>query len=215
MLLLLGSFMACKKNNVTPEPVKEPFEIKQYVLVKKETTSSGWVKNIQLTSFEAQGKCTIFTELGTIPDNGFNYRYENGILKLYYDLSIQNEIKIENNSIVSTTVNGPGVSFHLIKIPAENMFNGNTYAGGWRSEGSNLTFIASLKFTDTHFSEASLNLPIPDKTYELFKNILAYKRDVPNKVTSIWLWSDGKLEGYRSNYSGNTTNRVTGTFTKQ
>lgn len=214
-LLLLLAFMACKKDKVTLEPVEEPFDIKQYVLVTKNTNSSGWVSDIQLRTFEAQGKCIIFTELGVIPEDGFTYIYDNGDLKLYYGSGLKNELKIENNMITSATDNAAGRSYKLIKKPTDNPLNGNTYAGGWRSEGSLLTTIASLKFTDTQYSEASINLPVPNKTYELFKNIAAYKEDVANKVYTLWLLSDGKLEGYRSTYSNNTRNRVTGTFTKQ
>ncbi len=213
--MLLVSFMACKKNNVAPEPAEEPFDIKQYVLVTKETNSNGWVTRIQLRTFEAQGKCILFTELGLIPDDGFTYGYENGVLKLYYGPGLKNELKIENNRITSATENVAGRSYQLIKKPTDNPLNGNTYAGGWKSEGSLVTVVASLKFTDTHYSEASINLPVPNKTYELFKNIAAYKEDVTNSIYTLWLLSDGKLEGYRSTYRGNTSTRVTGTFTKR
>lgn len=204
-------FASCKKDKVGPDQAAEPFDVRQYVIVTKELNSSGWVNNIRLTSFEAQSKCIIFTELGVIPDDGYTYGYDNGVLKLYYDLGLQYELKIEDKIITS---NVSRRSFKLIKIPAENSLNGNTYAGGWKSEGSLLTTIASLKFTDTHYSEASINLPAPNKTYELFKNIAAYKYDVTDKVASLWLVLDGKLEGYRSFYNNNG-NRVAGTFTKQ
>lgn len=215
LLLLLLSFMACKKDKATPEPVEEPLDIKQYVLVTKNTNSSGWVTDIQLRTFEAQGKCVIFNESGPIPDNGFTYSYDKGILKLFYDGRLNHELKIENSAIKSTTDNAVGRSYKLIKIPSDNPLNGNIYSGGWKSEGSLLTVVASLKFTDTHFSEASINLPVPNKTYELIKNIAAYKKDVTNEVLTLWVLSDGNLEGYRTYYGNNNSNRVTGTFTKQ
>jgi len=214
LLLLLVSFMACKKDKAAPESVEEPFDIKQYVLVTKNANSSGWVTDIQLRTFEAQGKCIIFSELGIIPEDGFTYSYDNGVLKLYYGQGLKNELKIENNTIKSATENVAGRSYNLIKKPTENPLDGNTYAGGWKSEGSLVISVASLKFTDTQYSEASINLPLPNKTYELFKNIAAYKKDLTNNVYTLWLLSDGKLEGYRSTYSNNTRNRVTGTFTK-
>lgn len=215
LLLLLLGFMACKKDKATPEPVEEPLDIKQYVLVTKNTNSSGWVTDIQLRTFEAQGKCVIFNESGPIPDNGFTYSYDKGILKLFYDGRLNHELKIENSAIKSTTDNAVGRSYKLIKIPSDNPLNGNIYSGGWKSEGSLLTVVASLKFTDTHFSEASINLPVPNKTYELIKNIAAYKKDVTNEVLTLWVLSDGNLEGYRTYYGNNNSNRVTGTFTKQ
>jgi hypothetical protein len=214
-LLLLLSFMACKKDKVAPEPVEEPFEIRQFVLVTKETKSNGWVDDIRLRTFDAQGKCIIFTETGAIPDNGFSYSYDNGVLKLFYDGRLNNELKIENKIITSSTASAAGRSFKLIKIPKDNPLNGNTYAGGWKAEGSLLTTIASLKFSDTHYSEASINLPEPNKTYELIKNIAAYKKDVTNEVLTLWVLSDGILEGYRTYYGNNNSNRVTGTFTKK
>lgn len=215
VLLLLTSFMACKKDKVTPESVEEPFEIKQYVLVTKNTNINGWVTNIDLTSFEAQNQCRIFTELSEIPDKGFTYKFENGLLQLFYDGRLKNEITIENNTIKSTTDNTPGVSFKLIKIPKDNPFNGNTYAGGWKTEGSNLTYVASLKFTDTHYSEASINLPEPNKTYDLIKYIAVRDHDAVKNVYTLWVMIDEKLEGYRSTYNNNVRNRVTGTFTKK
>jgi len=215
LLLLLVSVMACKKDNASPEPVEEPFDIKQYVLVTKNANSSGWVTDIQLRTFEAQGKCIIFAELGIIPDDGFTYSYDSGVLKLYYGPGLKNELKIENNAITSATENVAGRSYTLIKKPTDNPLNGNTYAGGWKSEGSLVISVASLQFTDTQYSEASINLPLPNKTYELFKNIAAYKKDVTNNAYTLWLLSDGKLEGYRSTYINNTRNRVTGTFTKR
>ena len=215
LLLLFLSFTACKKDKIAPEPPEEPFNIRQYVLVTKETNSNGWVNNIQLRTFEAQGRCTIFGELGVIPDNGFTYSYDKGILKLFYDGRLNHELKIENNAVKSTTDNAAGRSYKLIKIPSDNPLNGNIYSGGWKSEGSLLTVVASLKFTDTNFSEASINLPVPDKTYELIKNIAAYKKDVTNEVLTLWVLSDGNLEGYRTYYGNNNPNRVTGTFTKQ
>ncbi len=209
--------MACKKNSaVTPEPtepIEEPFDVKQYVLVTRETNPGGWVRNIQLRSFEAQGKCIIFNEGGDIPDNGFTYSYDNGILKLFYGAQLQNELKIENKTIALATASVAGRSFKLIKIPAENPLKENTYSGGWKSEGSLLTTIASVKFTDTHYSEASINLPVPNKTYALFKNIAAFKYNATDRVTSLWVLSDGKLEGYRKYYNSNS--RMTGTFTRQ
>ena len=217
MLLLFLSLLACKKDNaVTPEaidPIEETFDIKQFVLVTRQTNAEGWVRDIQLRSFEAQSKCIIFGEGGDIPDNGFTYSYDKGILRLFYDLQLKNELKIENNTITSATVGVAGSSFKLIKIPADNALKGNTYAGGWKSQGSLLTTIASIQFTDTHYSEASINLPLPDKTYELFKNVAAFKYNATDKVTTLWLLSEGRLEGYRKYYNSNS--RVTGTFTKK
>ena len=213
MLVLLMSFIACKKDSVAPQQKNEPFDIRKYVLVTKKTNSSGWVEDIRLTSFEAQSKSIIFTEGGNIPDDGFNYSYDNGILKLFYGLSLQNELKIENKNITSTTESVAGKFYKLIEIPTDNPLNGNTYAGGWKAEGSLVTTVASLKFTDTHYSEASFNLPVPNKTYALFKNIAAFKYDATDRVMSFWLFSDGKVEGYRKYYT--TNNRVTGTFIKQ
>lgn len=211
MSILLG----CKKDGVAPQATETPFDIRQYVLVKKESNNSGWVTNIQLTTFEAQSKCTVFTELGALADNGYNYQYENGTLKLFYGNSLKNEIRIENNAIKSTTVNTPGASFKLIKVPKDNPLNGNTYSGGWKAEGSNLTYIASLKFTDSHYSEAAINLPEPNKSYNLFKYTAVYEPDVAKDVYTLWVVIDDKLEGYRTTYNGNTKNRVTGVFIKK
>ena len=71
--------------------------------------------------------------------------------------------------------------------------------------------MASLKFTDTHYSEASINLPVPNKEYTLIRNIAA--QSYIDGIGSIWLLDDGKLEGTRINV--NTMSESTGTFTKQ
>jgi len=212
MLLLLVSSIACKKDSVAPQETKEPFDIRQYVLVTRQTNNNNWVVNISVKSFEAQNKSIVFNEGGQIPDNGFTYSYADGVLKLLYDGRVNSELKIENNLIASKKLSGITTSYQLIKIPAENQLNGNTYNGGWKSEGSLLTSVASVKFTDTHYSEASINLPPPNKTYQLFKNIAAYSYDVTNRVDSFWVLSDGKLEGYRQ--YGNSNTSVNGTFSK-
>ena len=204
---------SCKKKAaIAPETKAEALDIREYVLVTRETNSNNWVVNINLRSFEAQSKSIVFNEGGRIPDNGFTYSYENGVLKLFYDGRLNQELKIENKTIAPKKLSGITTSYQLIKIPTENPFNGTTYSGGWKSEGSLLTTVATLKFTDTHYSEASLNIPVPNKTYELFKNLAAYKNDLTNNVKTVWLLSDGKMEGYRKYNSGNS---VTGTFSKQ
>lgn len=211
-LLLAVSFIACKKDSVAPKEIKEPFDIRQHVLVTRQTSNNNWVVSISVTSFEAQSKSIVFNEGGQIPDNGFTYSYTDGILKLLYDGRVNSELKIENNLIASKKLSGITTSYQLVKIPAENQFNGNTFNGGWKSEGSLLTTVASVKFTDTHYSEASINLPPPNKTYQLFKNIAAYSYDVTNRVDSFWVLSDGKLKGYRQ--YGNSNTSVNGTFSK-
>lgn len=212
MLLLLVSFIACKKDSVAPQEIDGSFEIRQYVLVTRETNNNNWLVNITVTSFEAQSKSIVFNEGGQIPDNGFTYSYADGILKLLYDGRVNSELRIENNLIASKKLSGITISYQLIKIPNENQFNGNTYNGGWKSEGSLITSIASLKFTDTQYGETSINVPVPNKTYQLFKNIAAYSYDINNRVKSFWVLSDGKLEGYRKYYNSNTS--VNGTFSK-
>lgn len=209
MLLLLVSLIACKKDKT--QPIEEPFDIRQYVLVTRETNNNNWVVNISLRSFEAQSKSMVFNEGGQIPDNGFTYSYADHVLKLFYDGRLNSELKIENNLIASKKLSGITTSYQLIKIPAENQLNGNTYNGGWKSEGSLITFVASVKFSDTHYGEASVNLPAPNKTYQLIKNIAAYSHDINSQVKSLWLFSDGKLEGYRQ-YSSNSS--ANGSFNK-
>ena len=213
MLVLLVSFMACKKDNSALEETKEPFDIRQYVLLRTSTDNSNWIIDVSLTSFDAQSKSIVFNEGGRIPDNGFTYSYADGVLKLLYDGRVNTELKIENNTIASKTTNGITASYQLIKIPTENQLNGNTYNGAWKSKGSLISYVASVKFTDTHFSEASINLPVPNKPYELFKNIAAYHYDATNKIKTLWIFTNGKLEGYRNNYGGEHS-RSTGTFSK-
>ncbi|MCX2477353.1 hypothetical protein OQZ33_23665 [Pedobacter sp. MC2016-05] len=208
--ILLLSFMACKKDKVTPDPIEEPFDITKYVIVEN---GLGFTRNDPIiNTFDPQGKTAILTIIGgSIPNH--THTYQDGILKIFSEGTLRKEFKIENKAIVSSSAKLANYTGKLVKIPtsANNMFNGNTYAGGWRTEGSTLIFVASLKFTDTHYSEASINLPTPNKEYTLFKNIAA--QSYIDGIGSIWLLDDGKLEGTRINV--NTLKESVGTFTKQ
>lgn len=148
---------ACKKNNaVSPEPKEEPFDIKQYILVEKQKTSS--IANAQpmlfIRTFELQSKSTLYTILG--PLNGYLYSYNDG----------------------------------------------------WMPRGSLISYYASLKFTDTHYAEAPLNLPVPDKEYTLIKNVGAYIAN--NNTKTLLVLMGEKLEGSRYG-----TSELAGVFTKQ
>lgn len=208
MLLMLGSFTACKKDKAAPKPVEEPFDITKYVIVEKGIGFKTYDPII--LTFEPQGKTSILTILGGGVAN-HTYTYNNGVLKIFYEGELMKEFKIENKTLTSSRVR-PNYSCQLIKIPTSvsNVFNGNTYSGGWKTEGSTLTSVASLKFTDTHYSEASINLPVPNKEYTLIKNLAA--QSYIDGVGSIWLLTDGKLEGAR--FNPGTLKESTGTFTK-
>ena len=76
---------------------------------------------------------------------------------------------------------------------------------------NNLVFYyANLKFTDTHYAEASLNVPVPDKEYTLIKNVVAYYST--NNARTLLVWIDDKLEGSRFHIDGSES---VGAFTKQ
>lgn len=210
VLLLLLSFMACKKDKVEPEPVEEPFDITHYVIVEK---GIGFKLNDPIiNTFDPQGKTAILTILGGGTAN-HTHTYQDGVLKIFYEGTLRKEFKIENKVIISSSNKTPNYTCKLVKVPTSttNSFNGNTYSGGWKSEGSTLIYITSLKFTDTHYSEASINLPVPNKEYVLFKNIAA--QSYIDGIGSIWLLDGEKLEGTRINV--NTLKESTGSFTKQ
>lgn len=206
MLILLVSFMACKKDKVTPEPAEEPFDITEYVLVEKGLGLED--EDHIITTFELQGKATWYTLIGAL--TGPTYTYDNGVLKIYLAGTLEREFKIEDRKIVSYSPKAKLYTCQLVKTSKSNQLNGNTYAGGWKTEGSNLTFIASLKFNDTHYSEASINLPEPNTTYKTIKNVGAFSSI--DFVNTIWITIDGKLEGSRKPANGNVS---IGTFTKK
>lgn len=210
VLFVLAVFASCKKDKVTPDPIEEHFDITKYVIVEK---GIGFKQNDPIiNTFDPQGKTSILTILGGGIAN-HTHTYQDGILKIFYEGTLRKEFKIENKAIVSSSTKSPSYSCKLVKVPTStsNPFNGNTYAGGWKTEGSTLIFVASLKFTDTHFSEAAINLPVPNKEYTLIKNIAA--QSYIDGIGSIWLLDDGKLEGTRINTS--TLKESIGTFTKQ
>jgi len=208
MLLLLGSFMACKKDKVTPGPIEEPFDITEYVIVE---WGIGFNSNDPvINTFDPQSKTSILTILGGGIAN-HTHTFENGVLKIFYEGTLRKEYTIRDKIIISHSTQPASYTCKLVKIPKINQFNGNLYSGGWKSDGSLLTLIASLKFTDTHYSEASINLPVPNKAYTLIKNIAA--QSYIDGIGSIWLSIDGKLEGSRLNM--NTQKESKGTFTKQ
>ncbi|SOD14233.1 hypothetical protein [Pedobacter xixiisoli] len=207
ILFILGSFTACKKDKVdTPEPAQEPFAITDYVLVEK---GLGVDDNDHLiTTFELQGKAIWYTLLGYL--EGPKYTFEDGVLKIYLGGTVEREFKIENQKIVSHSVKFQPYSCQLVKISKSNVLDGNTYNGGWRNEGSLIVSVSKLKFTDTHYAEASLNLPVPNNEYKSLKNIGAYSRI--NNVNTLWILINGKLEGSRKYESGNI---AIGDFNKQ
>nr|WP_068891819.1 hypothetical protein [Pedobacter panaciterrae] len=201
---------ACKKNNaVSPEPKEEPFDIKQYILVEKQKTSN--TANAEpmlfIRTFEPQSKSTLYTILG--PLTRYLYSYNDGVLKIFRgDNTLDQEFKITNNTITLISNTDVSYSCQLIKIPASNQLDGNTYSGGWMPRGSLISYYASLKFTDTRYAEAALNVPVPDKEYTLIKNVGAYIFN--NNTKTLLVLMGEKLEG--SKYG---TSELAGVFTKQ
>lgn len=209
MLLLLVSFMACKKDKIAPqlepEPIEEPFDIKQYVLVEWDKVLSFTHKPVPvINTFEPQSKSTSYSAiLG--PGTNISYSYNNGVLK--HD---GREFKIENKTISRIGHADPSYTCQLVKIPANNQLDGNTYMGSWTPVGSMLMSISNLKFTDTHYDEQSfINLLEPNKQYTLIKNIGAFYGN--NITRTLLVLVDGKLEGHRYNNG----NESIGAFTKK
>lgn len=211
MLILLVSFMACKKDKVAPEPAEEPFDITQYILVEKHKTSSR--TNAQpmhfIVTFEPQGKSVQYSSfLGSY--TGTTYTYNEGVLKTFVSGALSGEWKIVNKTITPISTVSPSYTCQLVKIPTGNQFKGNTYSGSWKPEGSLVFYYANLKFTDTNYAEASLNVPLPDKEYTLIKNVVAYYST--NNARTLLVWIDDKLEGSRFHIDGSES---VGAFTKQ
>lgn len=210
VMTMLLVFSSCKKNKEA-EPIEEPFDITQYVIVEK--IKSKGVKDApvmhSLITFEPQSKSIQYTVLGPIP--GSTYTYSDGSLKLFFGGRFNQEFKIADKTIISSSIVEPSYSCQLVKIAASNQLNGNTYSGGWRTDGSLLIMAASLRFTDTHYAGASINLPVPNKEYTLIKNIGAYSDT--NNARTLLVLIDGKLEGSRVHLGGLTGS--IGAFTKQ
>jgi hypothetical protein len=211
MLVLLISFTACKKDKVEPEVVEEPFDITQYVMVEKHKASSRTDAQPMhfIVTFEPQGKSVQYsTFLGAY--TGTTYTYNEGVLKTFVGGVLSGEWKIVDKTITPMFTVSPSYTCQLVKIPAGNQFNGNTYSGSWKPQGSLVFYYANLKFTDTHYAEASLNVPVPDKEYTLIKNVVAYY-STANTRTLLVLIGD-KLEGSRFNFDGSES---VGAFTKR
>lgn len=211
MLILLLTLMACKKEKVEPEVVEEPFDITQYVMVEKHKTSSR--TNAQpmhfIVTFEPQGKSIQYsTFLGSY--TGITYSYNEGVLKTFVGGVLSGEWKIVNKTITPISKVSSSYTCQLVKIPAGNQFKGNTYSGSWTPEGSLVFYYANLKFTDTHYAEASLNVPVPDKEYTLIKNVVAYYST--NTTRTLLVLVDDKLEGSRYHSDGSES---VGAFTKK
>jgi len=198
--------MACKKEKVGPETVEEPFDITAYVLVEKGLGVSD--NDHVITTFELQGKAIWYTSSGFL--SGPTYSYNDGVLRIYQGATLHSEFKIENQKIISYSNKNQPYSCQLIKIPKGNQLNGNTYSGSWKNRGSLLFQASAFKFTDTHFAEASFDLPVPNKQYTSIKNIGAYS--YINNVSTLLIMIDGKLYGTRNYANGEL---ATGEFTKQ
>ena len=205
-LLLLLTLIACKKEKVTSETQTEPFDITSYVLVEK---GLGLADDDHIiTTFELQGKAIWYTSLGFL--SGPTYNYADGVLKIYQGATVHGEFKIENQKIISYSNKNKPYSCQLIKIPKGNQLNGNTYSGSWKNQGSLLFQPSTFKFTDTHFAEASFNLPVPNNQYTSIKNIGA--SIYINNVRTLLIMIDEKIYGTR-NYPNGTV--AIGEFSKQ
>ncbi|MCD9854459.1 hypothetical protein LUD75_07065 [Epilithonimonas sp. JDS] len=203
LLLLMIGLMSCGRDNNEPEVVEEPFDITQYVIVSLSKKNSN-IHYIQTFEKDAEGVSMDYSAFLVIKNT---FTFQDGVLKTFSNITSNKEFKIENGSIISAS-NSEDYINKLVKIPSTNQLNGNTYSGSWRKDGSNLLLYSKLKFTNTHFSEGSLNLPEPNTSYEIIKNIGALS--VTAGKRTLWVLVDGKLEGSRL-FSGVSA----GTFTKQ
>lgn len=206
LLLLLLSFMACKKEKVASETVEEPFDITAYVLVEKGLGVAD--DDHVITTFELQGKAIWYTSLGFLA--GPTYSYNDGVLRIYQGATVQSEFTIENQKIISYSNKNQPYSCQLIKIPKGNQLDGNTYSGSWKKPGRLLFQASTFKFTDRHFAEASFNLPVPNNQYTSIKNIGA--SSYINNMRTLLIMIDGKLYGTRNYANGEV---AIGEFTKQ
>lgn len=205
LLLLLIGLLSCRNddNGKEPETVEEPFDITQYVIVSLSKKTND-IHYIQTFEKDAEGVSMEYSAFLIVKDT---YTYNNGILKTFSNVTYNKEFKIENGVIVSSS-DSQDYNSTLVKIPSTNQLNGNTYSGSWKKDGSALMTFATLKFSNTHFSEASLNPPEPNTSYEIIKNIGALSITADKRT--LWVLVNGKLEGSRLS-SGVSA----GTFIKQ
>lgn len=208
ILLLIVGTISCRKGD-DKQPVEEPFDITDYVLV-------GLAKDDhQLATFmltfekEAQGKSIEYHSFAPIEGYTYNYTFVDGVVKIYNEGYVIREFKIQNKTIVSSN-NADQLIFKLAKISDTNQLNGNTYVGSWSVPGTNTQYAVNLRFSGTHYSESYPNPIAPDHEYKIIKNIAAYS--IEGNRRSLWIWVDGKLEAYRQLFP---SAQQIGTFQKQ
>lgn len=205
MLLLLMSFMACKKNNNQPEV----FDITQYAIVGKTvhnhlTTSATeqYVLPFVIT-FETPSKSR---RLLLSRDDEYAFTYTDGILTQGH-----RKFAINEKELTAYDLSDASEIFKLVKVPSGNVFSGNSYTGNWKRRLSSLLVYASLKFSDYQFGEASINEPVLNKNYTLIKNIAGVHETAEDAY--FWVQIDGKVEASKSSYTTGTV--YLGSFTKK
>lgn len=190
-VLLLTIMLSCKKK----DPLPEAFDITKQAIIGK--LSGGYPYIITL---EGDGKATLTHYSVT---NG-SYTYVNGVFKFNFDNELVGFFVTENGQIKS--YNGPLIinTYEMVKIPANNQFDGKAFKGNWNGT----VHSTQINFMGTKYTEITNNQQT-EANYTLINN-LAVKKQEANSIT-LFIMMNNKLEGGRRAYPIN----VWGTFMMQ
>ena len=209
MLLMLGSFTACKKDTVNKE-----LDFKQYAIVGKyyQYLFSGDKELPFIIAFGADNTTSFWSA-----DAHFEGKYSlNGdILTLIYGPGETKwEFKVEGKQVKA--ISGLRFADHgLKKVPDVNILTGS-YSGFLTKQVDNTRHLVNLKFTADLYGEIpSIGNVIPDVNYTLISNMAAVSKvGAGGSTKSIFIAIDNVLEVARIQPGANGFNYSIGTLNK-
>ena len=205
VLLLLFYLTSCKKDSAKPDDEAKPFVLTDYYIVGKYTLNGA--KMPYVITFDENAKSNSIT-VGL--NSQSSWTYTDGVLTLDYGNSVKDTFKITDGKIASFVGASKLDTYSLQKLPETNLFEGNSYSGGWITPGSNLQLVARFKFVGSKYGETSLGEPVIDKDYILIKNVAATSNTAASGILTFFAIVNGKLEAARYK----TGNYTYGTFAK-
>lgn len=209
VLLLLVSFMACKKERINKE-----LDFKQYAIVGKyyQHLFSGDKELPFIISFGANNTTSFWSV-----DAHFDGKYtlKGDVLTLIYGPGETKwEFKVDGEQVKA--ISGLRFADHgLKKVPDVNILDG-PYSGFLTKQVDNTRHLVNLKFTTDLYGEIpSIGNVIPDVNYTLISNMAAVSKvGAGGSTKSIFLAIDNVLEVARIEPGANGFNYSIGTLNK-
>lgn len=206
MLLLLVSFMACKKDK---QVVTDDFDPTQYYITGEYKMGLGFGTTSYVYAFLPNGKVSS-SSLGGFNTGTYNYTYANGVIEIGNNLTFN----VVGDKVASSSQESFS-SYYLEKIPDADAFAGKTFRGTVSTDGVNSGKSCLIKFNSGKFTISIDGFAQAGngEAYTLHNNGFATADAGSEGRLHLMTIADGKLI-YSQNNKRNTTKHF-GTLTAQ